>query len=322
MEKAHKILVTGAAGFIGFHTCLALKDHAVVGLDNFDPYYSVKLKKERAKQLSEAGITVLEADINDAEFLGNLMEKENFSHIIHLAAQAGVRYSLENPQAYLKSNIDGFLSILELVRKNPAVKLIYASSSSVYGQNEKTPFALSDRTDNQASLYGVTKKTNELMAEAYHHLFDLDIVGLRFFTVYGPWGRPDMAYYSFADAIQKNKVIKLYNFGKCKRDFTYIDDIVKGILSCLTLEKGNFLFNLGNNQPVELIDFVEILESQLLKKAKKELLPLQPGDVISTWADIDVSRQKLHYEPKTSLREGLSRFVEWFKNYNHSSEEE
>ncbi|MCB1114311.1 MAG: GDP-mannose 4,6-dehydratase [Chlamydiia bacterium] len=315
MTNVKRILVTGAAGFIGYHTALALKDHHVVGYDNFDPYYSVELKKERARRLKEAGIEVINADINDKHTLFQLMEKERFTHIIHLAAQAGVRYSLKAPEAYIRSNIDGFLSVLELVRKYPETKLVYASSSSVYGLNEKIPYSIHDRTDSQASLYGVTKKSNELMAQTYHHLFDADCVGLRFFTVYGPWGRPDMAYFSFSQAIMEGKAIELYNFGNCMRDFTYIDDIVAGILGALDLDRGNRVFNLGNHEPVTLMEFVETLEVVIGKKAEKRLLPMQPGDVTQTFADIKESSEALNFYPKTSLKEGLSHFVKWGKEY-------
>lgn len=314
MQPNLKILVTGAAGFIGFHTCLALlKSAEVWGLDNFDPYYSLKLKRARAALLKDEGVHLVEEDICDKKKLIKLIEKEKFTHIIHLAAQAGVRHSLLVPEAYIKSNIDGFLSVLEAVRKFPHIKLIYASSSSVYGQNKKTPYSVEDRTDHQASLYGVTKKANELMAESYHHLFDLDLVGLRFFTVYGPWGRPDMAYFSFAKAIENEETIHLYNYGECQRDFTYVDDIVNGIISCLSIPKGNYIFNLGNNQPVTLLKFVSILEDLLGKKAKTELFPLQPGDVVATWADIEQSKKILGFHPQTSLEEGLAKFITWFK---------
>jgi UDP-glucuronate 4-epimerase len=315
MAKTLKILITGAAGFIGFHTALALKDHSVIGYDNFDPYYSVDLKKARTAILKEAGISVITGDLNDRKRLFDLMEQERFTHIIHLAAQAGVRHSLKVPEDYVRANIDGFLSILELARSYPETKVVYASSSSVYGLNTKMPYSVADPTDHQASFYGVTKKTNELMAASYHHLFDLDLVGLRFFTVYGPWGRPDMAYYTFSKAIVEGRPIDLYNYGNCKRDFTYVDDIVEGIKGALNLSRGNTIFNLGNNQPVTLLHFVETLETLLGKKTEKILLPLNPGDVPATWADISLSQEKLHFHPKTSLQEGLSHFVDWFKKH-------
>ncbi|MFN4173487.1 MAG: NAD-dependent epimerase/dehydratase family protein, partial [Parachlamydiaceae bacterium] len=227
-------LITGAAGFIGFHTARNLKNG--IGLDNFNDYYNPRLKRDRAEILKKEGFEVIEGDVCDQALLEKIIKEHKPKAIVHLAAQAGVRYSLKNPKSYLKSNIDGFLSILEIVRNNPHIKLIYASSSSVYGRNEKTPYAVSDRTDKQASLYGVTKKTNELMAETYHHLFGIHVCGLRFFTVYGPFGRPDMAYYSFSEAIRYGKEIELFNFGDCERDFTYIDDIVDGIISSLDVE--------------------------------------------------------------------------------------
>lgn len=309
------ILVTGAAGFIGFHTMLALKKYPILGVDNFDPYYSLELKQARVSLLKKEGLHVIEGDVTDKKMLLALIDKHNISKIIHLAAQAGVRYSLENPEAYLHSNVEGFLAVLEAVRARPEIKLIYASSSSVYGLNEKIPFAVTDASDKPASLYGVTKKTNELMAAAYHHLFGLDLVGLRFFTVYGPWGRPDMAYFLFTKAIEEGGVIDLYNFGNCRRDFTYITDIVAGIEKCLSLTKGNYLFNLGNHQPVSLIYFVETLERLLQKKAKTRLLPLQPGDVVATFADITESERTLGYFPRTSLEEGLAQFVAWYKDF-------
>lgn len=315
MTQKLNILVTGAAGFIGFHTCLRLKEHKIIALDNFDPYYSVELKNKRAEELSKAGIDVIRGDILDKELLLDIVKKHSITNIIHLAAQAGVRYSLENPEAYLKTNVDGFLSVLEVVRMHPSIKLIYASSSSVYGTNDKIPYATSDRTDHQASLYGVTKKANELMAQSYHHLFNLDLVGLRFFTVYGPWGRPDMAYFLFTKAIDEDKPIQLFNFGNCERDFTYIDDIVEGIVACLRLPKGNSIYNLGNHKPVKLSYFVETLENLLEKKAEKKLLPLQAGDVVATFADIESSIKDLGYHPKTSIEEGLSHFVKWYKKY-------
>lgn len=315
MSTIDSILITGAAGFIGFHTALALKGTSVIGLDNFDPYYSVDLKRKRASILQKEGIEVIEGSILDKELVLQLIEKYKITKIIHLAAQAGVRYSLTNPDVYLSTNIDGFLAILECVRKHPSVQLIYASSSSVYGLNETIPYSTEDRTDRQASLYGVTKKANELMAQTYHHLFNLNCVGLRFFTVYGPWGRPDMAYFSFTKAIEENKTIDLYNFGKCRRDFTYVKDIVEGILGCFMLPSGNHIYNLGNHKSVELSYFVETLENLLNKKANIRLLPAQPGDVVATWADIEMSEKDLGYVPKTSIEEGLKSFTEWYKDF-------
>lgn len=308
-----KILVTGAAGFIGFHTAMHLKD--VVGIDNFNNYYSPKLKRDRAKELAKANIAVIEGDINDRELLKKIINEHKITTIVHLAAQAGVRYSIEHPESYLKANVEGFLNILEVLRLFPKIKLIYASSSSVYGLNQKTPYSETDVTDQQASLYGVTKKMNELMARNYHHLYGLNVVGLRFFTVYGPWGRPDMAYFSFSEAINKGQKINLYNFGNCERDFTYIDDIVKGIVAAIEKGKAAQIYNLGNHQPVKLLEFVGILEKLWEKKAITELKPLAPGDVEKTYADIDLSSKELGFKPTTSLEEGLKKFVEWHKSY-------
>lgn len=314
-----KILVTGAAGFIGFHLTqgLSLRGDLVVGYDNFNTYYDPSLKRQRQAILSESGQAVYEGDLGNLLLLENLIEKHHITHIVHLAAQAGVRYSLENPQAYLKSNLDGFLNILELCRKHPHLKLTYASSSSVYGLNTKIPFAEGDKTDQPASFYGATKKSNELMAHSYHHLFGIPVTGLRFFTVYGPWGRPDMAYMLFADAITQGKPIKVFNHGLMKRDFTYISDIVEGIAAAVDLESPCEVFNLGNHRPVELNRFIEILENLLGKKALKEFFPLQPGDVLETYADISHSQAKLGFFPKVRLEEGLAHFVSWYKNYFH-----
>lgn len=311
------ILVTGAAGFIGFHLSLALKERGdvVIGYDNFNDYYSLQLKEERSNDLKKRGVEVVKGDLLDVVQLKEIVDRNNITHIAHLAAQAGVRYSLENPHAYLKSNIEGFLNVLEVCRQNPSIKLTYASSSSVYGLNEKIPFSEQDRTDNQASLYGVTKKSNELFAANYHHLFGISVTGLRFFTVYGPWGRPDMAYYSFTDAILKGKPIEIFNFGKMKRDFTYIDDIVEGTIAAIDLEAEHEIFNLGNHQPVELMEFIKVIEQTTGKKAQFEFLPMQQGDVPATYADIQHSQEMLKFFPKTSLQEGIPKFVEWFEDY-------
>lgn len=311
-----KILVTGAAGFIGYHLSRKLHERGdiVVGFDNFNDYYSPKLKRDREFQLQSAGIQVIEGDICDIASLNSLIEKHKITHVAHLAAQAGVRYSLINPHAYTKTNIEGFLNILEACRKY-RLPLTYASSSSVYGNNTKTPFSESDRTELQASLYGVTKKSNELMAQSYHHLYQIPVTGLRFFTVYGPWGRPDMAYFSFAEAIANGKPIELFNEGKMIRDFTYIDDIVQGTIAAIDLESPHEIFNLGNNQPVELLEFVKIIENAIGKKAHFKLGPMQPGDVLKTYADIEHSKKSLGFYPKTSLKEGIPRFIAWYKDY-------
>lgn len=315
---AKKIFITGAAGFIGFHAARHLKlrgDH-VVGLDNFNDYYSVQLKRDRAQELAKLGIEIIEGDIQDLDCLAKTIEAHQTTHLLHLAAQAGVRYSIQNPVSYLKSNVDGFLTILEICRKHPSIKLTYASSSSVYGLNRKMPYSIEDRTDSQASLYGVTKKTNELMAQTYHHLFGVAATGLRFFTVYGPWGRPDMAYYSFTKAILENQPIQLYNQGSMRRDFTYISDIVEGIAAAIDREMPNALFNLGHHQPEELLHMVALLEKELGRKAHKVMLPMQPGDVVSTYADIKESSLDLHFTPKISLEEGLAHFVRWYREYS------
>lgn len=311
---SNSIFITGIAGFIGFHAARALtqQGHSVVGVDNFNDYYNPRLKEKRAAILEEEGIEIRKGDVADFAFLEDAVKAQPISHILHLAAQAGVRHSLKDPRSYIHSNIDGFLSVLEAVRFNPSIKLCYASSSSVYGLNEKIPYAVEDRCDRQASLYGVTKKTNELMATAYHHLFGITAIGLRFFTVYGPWGRPDMAYFHFTESILRGKEIELYHEGECMRDFTYIDDIVEGILSALQME-GSKVYNLGNNKPVKVDHFVQVLEKLLGKKAKIKMLPLQKGDVVATWADIEESERELHFHPRHSLEEGLKKFVEWYK---------
>lgn len=316
ITMSKKILITGAAGFVGFHLSSKLheKGDTVIGFDNFNDYYDPKLKRERETQLKKLGIHVVKGDICDVSALENVITQNKITHVAHLAAQAGVRYSLINPHAYTKTNIDGFLNILEACKKFK-LKLTYASSSSVYGNNTKIPFSETDRTDIQASLYGVTKKSNELMAYTYHHLYQIHVTGLRFFTVYGPWGRPDMAYFSFTEAIMSGKPIELFNHGKMIRDFTYIDDIIQGTISAIDLESPHEIFNLGNNQPVELIQFVKIIEEAVGKKANVKLRDMQPGDVVKTYADIDHSHAKLGYNPKTKLDEGILRFVNWYKRY-------
>ncbi|MGK5594163.1 MAG: GDP-mannose 4,6-dehydratase [Parachlamydiaceae bacterium] len=310
-------MITGCAGFIGFHTAIALaaQGHEVIGIDNFNSYYDVNLKLAREKELKRRGIDIIHGDICDEHLLPRVVEQFSFTHLIHLAAQAGVRYSLLNPQAYVEANIKGFTTILEFVKSRPEIKLCYASSSSVYGLNTKVPYSVHDSTDRQASFYGVTKKANELMAATYHHLFGISCIGMRFFTVYGPWGRPDMALYSFTQAILQNQPIKVYNFGKMSRDFTYIDDIVCGILAVLDYQGTNELFNLGGHKPVELLYFVELLEKALGMKATIDLAPLQSGDILSTYADITESQEKLGFYPKTSIEEGIPKFVEWYKEY-------
>lgn len=315
MQK--NILITGAAGFIGFHLAnhLVERGDTVIGYDNFNDYYAPQLKRDRAEILKRKGVTIIEGDITDTALLNTTLEKNRVTHIVHLAAQAGVRYSIANPQAYVKANLEGFVNILEACRRFPSIKLVYASSSSVYGLNTKVPFSIDDPVDRQASFYGVTKRANELMANNYHHLYGIPVTGLRFFTVYGPWGRPDMAYFSFTQAILKEEPIELFNQGKMQRDFTYIDDIVQGTTAAIDLGAKCEIFNLGNHQPVELIQFVKILEKAVGKKAQKKLKPMQQGDVVSTYADIEYSRKKLGFSPKTPLEEGLPQFVKWYKEY-------
>lgn len=310
-----KILITGAAGFIGYHLSkrLAARGDSVLGYDSFNDYYDPGLKWDRADALK--GVEIVEADLCDEGRLKEIVAEFAPTHIVNLAAQAGVRYSLENPHAYIQSNVTGFLNVLEVCRANPGIKLVYASSSSVYGTNEKTPYSESDRTDSQASLYGVTKKSNELMAETYHRLYGIPVTGLRFFTVYGPWGRPDMAYFSFTRKILAGEPIDIYNNGEMVRDFTYIDDIIDGTVAAVDLGADNALFNLGNHRPVKLMEFVNILERALGKEAKKVFLPMQKGDVLQTYADIDESHRHLGFSPKTTLEEGISHFVRWYKDY-------
>lgn len=316
-----KIFITGIAGFIGFHTALSLhqKGFEVIGIDNFNDYYSPILKLERANVLKKLSITIKNIDLLDRPNLEALIKSFNPAHLIHLAAQAGVRYSIENPQAYVQANIEGFLNILEICKNIPALQLIYASSSSVYGNNKKIPFSITDPVDNQASFYGVTKKTNELMAQTYHHLYNIPTIGLRFFTVYGPWGRPDMAYFSFTKAILEDRPINIYNNGEMSRDFTYVDDIVQGVTACLTCNQPHAVFNLGNHQPEKLMTLIDLLEKKLGKKANKIMLPMQPGDVISTYADIKESIEILNFMPKTPLKEGIEKFVDWYLSYPQQS---
>lgn len=306
-----RVFITGIAGFIGFHVAKALQSQGIVvaGLDNFNSYYDPRLKRERVKNLE--GIEVIDLDLCDEDLYQAIAHFQP-THLLHLAAQAGIRYSLENPLAYVKSNIEGFTHVLEFVRNHPSVSLTYASTSSVYGLNQKLPYSVQERTDHQASFYGVTKKSNELMAANYVHLYGIRAVGLRYFTVYGPWGRPDMALFKFTKKILEGQSIDLYNHGKMERDFTYIDDIVEGTIAALNYQGASPLFNLGNHSPVSLLKFVEILENALGKKAECNLLPLQPGEVLATYADITESTKELGFQPKTSLEVGVKKFVEWY----------
>ena len=335
-----KVLVTGAAGFIGFYLAekLVSLGHSVIGIDNINDYYDVNLKYARLirlgikqekvrygkkiKSVSLSGYCFVKMDLADRNGLFSLFDEECFDCICNLAAQAGVRYSLENPYAYIDSNISGFLNILEACRSHSVKHLVYASSSSVYGKNEKVPFSVTDIVDRPISLYAATKRSNELMAYTYSHLFGIPVTGLRFFTVYGPWGRPDMAYYKFARAIMTNMPIDIYNHGDMLRDFTYIDDIVDGIIAAINhAPSANptpfVLYNLGNNKPEKLMDFIEILERHLGRKAEKTYLEMQAGDVPVTFADIGITRQELGWEPKTSIDDGLKLFSAWFKEEMH-----
>lgn len=302
------VFLTGAAGFIGMHVAEALlaRGDRVIAFDNFNNYYDPSLKRARADRL---GIPIIEGDLNTPPSL------DGATHILHLAAQAGVRYSITHPEAYLHANLEGFLAILELAKKQQ-LPLVYASSSSVYGSNTQLPFAVSDKTDSPVNFYGATKKANELMAHAYHHLYGLPMTGLRYFTVYGPWGRPDMAYYSFTKAISEGRPINLYNEGKMRRDFTYIDDIVAGTIAALDQAAGCKVYNLGNHKSEELLRFVQILEEAIGKKAFINLLPMQPGEMVETFADITPAQKELAFHPHVSLEEGLPRFVQWYREYH------
>lgn len=309
-----KIFITGIAGFIGFHLASYLKKRGdfVLGCDNFNHYYNPQLKKERVKKLIELGMTVIDADIRDAALLEKLVVEHHVTHFVHLAAQAGVRHSIHHPEAYVDSNLNGFVQVLEVVRRHPDIKFIYASSSSIYGKNQKVPFSESDPTETPCSLYGATKKSNELIAQAYHHMYGLSVTGLRYFTAYGPWGRPDMAYFSFTDAITQGKPIQVYHDGHMKRDFTYIDDIIEGTVAAIDLGASCEIFNLGNNHPEDVLTLVSLIEKLTGKTAQKQFLPMPPGDVLITYADIAKSQEKLNFCPKISLEEGMGHFLRWF----------
>jgi UDP-glucuronate 4-epimerase len=320
-----RFLVTGAAGFIGFHLCRRLLQdgHAVVGIDNLNSYYDPALKRARLKQLEPfEAFTFHQLDLADRQAVPELFAQLAFDGVVNLAAQAGVRYSLQHPAAYIDSNLVGFANLLEACRHFPTQHLVYASSSSVYGANTKMPFATSDNVDHPISLYAATKKANELMAYTYSHLYGIPTTGLRFFTVYGPWGRPDMAYFLFTKAILEGKPIEVFNQGQAKRDFTYIDDIVEGVVRVMARPPKAAptpykLYNIGNNKPVELMTFIETLEALLGKTAKKHFLPSQPGDVPATYADIDALSNDTGFRPTTTIADGLRCFVEWYKAYYH-----
>ena len=318
-----KILVTGAAGFIGAAVCQSLLQlqHQVIGIDNLNNYYAVTLKQARLQRLqSQSEFHFQRLDITNSSALFSLFATNQPQRIIHLAAQAGVRYSFENPQAYIDSNIGGFTNILEASRQHNIEHLVYASSSSVYGANTKLPFAESDRADQPVSLYGATKKANEALAYSYSHLYGIPTTGLRFFTVYGPWGRPDMAPIKFAKRILAREPIDIYNNGQHKRDFTYIDDIVAGTIRVLQQlpedsTPPHKIYNIGNGSPVDLMQFIELLEENLGCKAIKNFLEKQPGDVDATWADTTALEQAVGYKPRVSIEEGISNFVAWYKSY-------
>lgn len=336
MKTSDPILVTGAAGFIGYHVCerLLRDGRVVVGLDIINDYYDVNLKLARLERLkAQPNFTFYKIDLTDAAALTEMFAKQGIRRVIHLAAQAGVRYSLINPQAYVASNLTGFVNILECCRHSKCEHLAYASSSSVYGGNTETPFSIHQNVDHPVSLYAATKKSNELMAHTYSHLFKLPTTGLRFFTVYGPWGRPDMAAFLFVKAMLAGKPIDVFNHGKMQRDFTYIDDIVEGVVRVSDrVPEGNpaydsanpdpatshapyRVYNIGNNNPVELNYFIELIERELGVTAKKNLLPLQPGDVPTTSADVDDLMRDVGFKPNTSVETGVARFVKWYREY-------
>jgi UDP-glucuronate 4-epimerase len=353
LDLLMRVLVTGAAGFIGFHACLKQLERGdeVLGIDDLNDYYDPRLKEDRLALLlgtrgqglgardeepKTGNFTFYKLDIADREAMEELCARERPQRVIHLAAQAGVRHSIDHPHAYADSNLVGFLNILEGCRNNGVEHLVYASSSSVYGANQKLPFSVDDNVDCPVSLYGATKKANELMAHAYSHLFNLPTTGLRFFTVYGPWGRPDMAYFTFTKAILEGRPIDVYNHGQMKRDFTYIDDIVEAVVRVLdraptpvssnqeprtTNQKPAIppyrVYNIGNHTPVDLLHFIEVIEQAVGKKAVKNLLPMQPGDVPTTFADVDALIRDVGFQPSTPIEVGVERFVAWYRGYYH-----
>jgi UDP-glucuronate 4-epimerase len=334
--KYQSVLVTGVAGFIGFHLARRLlKDgRRVVGVDNINPYYDVALKEARLEALKgESNFTFIKMDLTDRKPLERLFARQAFDVVVNMAAQAGVRYSIENPYAYVDSNLVGFVNLLECCRHNSVKHFVFASSSSVYGANTTMPFSVHHNVDHPVSLYAATKKANELMAHTYSHLYRLPSTGLRFFTVYGPWGRPDMALFLFTRAILEDQPLKVFNHGRMQRDFTYIDDIVEGVVRVLgRLPQANpnwsgaapdpgtssapyKIYNIGNNNPVKLIEFIEVIEAALGKRAQKEFMDLQPGDVVATYADVDDLMQDVGFKPKTPIEVGVGRFVQWFKDF-------
>lgn len=325
IEKNKTYLITGAAGFIGYYLAKSLLEYGVrvVGFDNMNDYYEVSLKKSRLEILNEfKNFVFLKGDISNKEQVDQVFEKFHPEYVVNLAAQAGVRYSIDNPSAYMQSNIMGFFHILEACRYYPVEHLVFASSSSVYGESEKIPFSTEDPTEQPVSLYAATKKSNELMAHAYSKLYEIPVTGLRFFTVYGPMGRPDMAYFKFAKEIMAGKEIEIFNQGEMYRDFTYIDDIITGIenLLCKPPKKNDKgvayrIYNIGNNRPEKLMDFISILEKCLGKEAKKVFLPMQKGDVPRTYADVDDLIRDFDFKPSTNIEQGLAAFAQWFKTY-------
>ena len=314
-----RILITGSSGFIGMHACKNLLDdgYKVFGIDNMNDYYDVSLKEARLNILLDYdNFNFKRVDISNLRQVEKIFETFKPQKVVNLAAQAGVRYSLENPHAYIQSNVVGFTNIIELCRNYEVKGLIYASSSSVYGGNEKIPFSVSDRVDKPISIYAASKKSNELIAYTYNHLFGLHSTGLRFFTVYGPWGRPDMAMYIFANKISSGKAISVFNHGEMQRDFTYIDDIISGIRSSIENNYQLEVFNLGNNKTENIIDVIRIMEKELGRKARISFMDIQPGDVEKTFANIDYEKEKLNYNPKTSITVGIEKFIKWFKTYH------
>lgn len=316
VEKIMKILVTGIAGFIGFHVAKALcaRGVTVIGVDNFNSYYNVDLKRARSAILKEMGVSIVDADISSQTLFEDLFQAHSFSTVIHLAAQAGVRYWMENPDSYMRSNVTGFYNLLEACKNRKDLRVIWASSSSVYGSNQKVPFSVQDRTDSPTNLYAATKKSNEVMAHAYHHIYQIPLIGLRFFTVYGPWGRPDMAYYRFTESIAQGKPIQLHHCGQMKRDFTYIDDIVQGVMGIVDSKISYGIYNLGNSTPVGLQEFVQTIERHLGKKAIIEHVPMLPGEIVETYADITESIRDFGFAPTVSLDIGIERFIHWWSN--------
>ncbi|WP_438327356.1 NAD-dependent epimerase [Staphylococcus pseudintermedius] len=330
-----KILITGVAGFIGSHLAkkLIAKDHEIIGVDNINDYYDPKLKEDRLKSIGDKNFKFYKTDIEDDQKLSEIFEGHHPSVVVNLAAQAGVRYSLENPRAYIDSNIIGFMNILECARHYHIDNLIYASSSSVYGANTSKPFSTSDNIDHPLSLYAATKKSNELMAHTYSHLYNIPTTGLRFFTVYGPWGRPDMALFKFTDAIVHDRPIDVYNHGQMMRDFTYVDDIVEAMSRLIKRpaqpnnewdgakpDPGSSyapykIYNIGNNSPVRLMAFVEAIENKLAKTAQKNFMELQPGDVPETYANVDDLYRDINFKPETSIQEGVNQFIDWYLDY-------